>query len=402
MKWSIGRVLRDRNAGLYLAGAVVDAFGTSAMWLASGIWVKALTGSDSLAALAVFAMWAPSLVGPLIGTVADRVRRKPLLVVTNLGMAALMPVLLALDSPGRIWILFTVLVIYGVHTVVGGAAESALVAAAVDKDLLGDFNGLRMTVTEGMKLLSPLVGAGLFVQFGGAAVALLDAVTFALAAVIFTLIRVREAEPVRPAGAHWLRDTIEGARFLRGSPTLRPLVLAGSATMLVAGLNGSMIYAVVDRLLGHSPGYAGLLYSVQGVGSIAIGVLSGPLMRRLPPRVFAAAGIAVFAAAVGARALPYGTTALVSSAAVGFGLPCVLVAALTAVQSETPAAVLGRTAATANSLMFVPNAVALALGAGLVAVVDVRVLLAVASVSGLAVALALARTGVRTARPVRV
>lgn len=125
-------------------------------------------------------------------------------------------------------------------------------------------------------------------------------------------------------------------------------------------------------------------------------------MRRLPPRVFAAAGIAVFAAAVGARALPYDTTALVSSAAVGFGLPCVLVAALTAVQSETPAAVLGRTAATANSLMFVPNAVALALGAGLVAVVDVRVLLAVASVSGLAVALALARTGVRTARPVRV
>ncbi|MFE3288314.1 MFS transporter, partial [Streptomyces sp. NPDC059233] len=45
------RVLRDRDAGLYLSGVVVSGFGTSAMWLVAGVWVKSLTGSDPLAAL---------------------------------------------------------------------------------------------------------------------------------------------------------------------------------------------------------------------------------------------------------------------------------------------------------------------------------------------------------------
>ncbi|MYW33364.1 MFS transporter, partial [Streptomyces sp. SID2119] len=136
-------------------------------------------------------------------------------------------------------------------------------------------------------------------------------------------------------------------------------------------------YAYVDEVLGRAPAYAGVLYAVQGAGSVAVGLLAGPLLRRLPERVFAAGGMALFGLAVGARVVPQETVALAASAAIGFGLPCVLVAAVTAVQRETPDAVLGRTAATAGSLMTVPNAVALAMGAGLVAVVDARVIAAV-------------------------
>ena len=90
-------------------------------------------------------------------------------------------------------------------------------------------------------------------------------------------------------------------------------------------------------------------------------------------------GIALTAVAVTARALPYDTVVLASAAAVGVGLPCVLIAALTAVQRETPDALLGRTTATANTLLFAPTAVGLALGAGLVELVDHRVLLALTS-----------------------
>ncbi|MEV0096247.1 MFS transporter [Streptomyces sp. NPDC050738] len=393
MATTIGRVLRDRNAGLYLTGVVVSGFGTGAMWLTAGVWVKSLTGSDALAALTVFAMWAPSLTGPLLGTLADRVRRRPLLVWSNLVVAALLSALLAVDSADRLWILFAVLAVYGAQGVVADAAEAGLMAAAVDRRLLGDFNGLRMAVTEGMKLVAPLAGAGLYVRFGGAAVALLDAATFALAAGIFASLRVREEKPARAPRGQWLADTAAGARTLWHSPVLRPLVCAGGATMLLAGLNGAATYAVVDRGLGHSPSYAGVLYAAQGAGSVAAGLLAGPLMRRLPERVFAAGGIAVFAAAVGLRALPYDSVALLCSAAIGLGLPCVVIAALTAVQRETPAGMLGRTAATANTAVFVPNALALAAGAGLVAVVDIRVLLPVAGVAGLLAAAALVGSG---------
>ncbi|GAA0600329.1 MFS transporter [Streptomyces crystallinus] len=383
----LGRVLTDRNAGLYLTGVVVSGFGTSAMWLTAGIWAKSLTGSDALAALTVFAMWAPTPAGPLLGTVADRVRRRPLLVGLNLAMAALLLSLLALDSAGRIWILFTVLVLYGVNGVVQDAAEAALVAEAVDHDLLADFNGLRMTANEGMKLLAPLLGAGICTRYGGAAVAVLDAVTFVLAAGIFALVRVREARPV--PGGHWLADTAEGARTVWRSPVLRPLVLAGAATMLCAGLNGAAIYAVVDDRLGHSAAYVGVLYAVQGAGSVASGLLAGPLLRRLPAHRYAAAGIAVFAVSVCGRALPYDAVALVCSAGVGLGLPCVLVASMTAVQRATPSALLGRTASTANTLLFVPNAVGTGVGAGLVGLMGAEGLVLVVGALALAAALTL-------------
>lgn len=368
-----GRVLRDRTAGLFLAAVVVSGFGSSAMSLAAGIWVKSLTGSDALAALALFAVWLPVLFGPLLGAVADRLPRKPLLVGANVVMALLLTTLTAVDSAGRVWILFAVLLVYGVAYVLTDAAESALVAQAVDARLLGDFNGLRMMANEGMKLVAPLTGAALYTRFGGDAVALLDAASFALAAGLYGLLRVRGPRP--PVAGDRKAGRSSGVRQVWGSPVLRPLVLAGSVTMLCAGLNGATLYAVVDGVLGRSPAYAGVLSAVQGAGSVAIGLLAGPLLRRLPERVFTAAGIAVFAVAVGLRALPYDAVALVSCGLIGVGLPCVLIAAMTAVQRETPDAVLGRTAATAGTLMMAPNAVALALGAGLVALVDVRVLL---------------------------
>ncbi len=390
----MARVLHDRDAGLCLAGVVVSGFGTSALWLASGVWVKDLTGSDGLAALCMLAMWAPVLAGPALGTLADRVRRKPLLIGVNLLLGALVLTLLTVDSPDTLWLLFAVLFVYGAAGVVHDAAESALVAAAVDPRLLGDFNGLRTTASEGMKLVAPLAGAGLYAAYGGPGVVLLDAATFVLATGLYAALRVREARPERPTVSR-RRGTAEGARYLWGHPRLRPLVLAGGAMMLCAGVCGPTLYAVVDSL-GHSPAYAGVLYAVQGAGSVTVGLLAGPALRRVGGRRFAAAGIALLAAAVAVRAVPYDAVALVSCAAAGAGMPAVLIAALTAVQRETPGPLLGRVTATAHSLVFAPNVLGLAAGAVLVERADLRILLPALGAVLLATAVPLARRPAET------
>lgn len=79
-----------------------------------------------------------------LGAIADRIPGRRLLVGANLVMAGLLASLTTVDSAGRIWLLFAVLVLYGASFVLMEAAESTLVAGAVDKRLLGDFNGLRM------------------------------------------------------------------------------------------------------------------------------------------------------------------------------------------------------------------------------------------------------------------
>jgi MFS family permease len=464
-------VFHDRNARLFLTAVTVSGFGTSALWLVSGVWVKDLTGSDGLAALCMLAMWAPTLAGPLLGALADRVPRKPLLIGGSLLLAALLPVLFAVDGPDRVWLVLTVLCVYGAAGVVHDAAESALVAGAVPPSLLGDFNGQRMAITEGMKLAAPLAGAGLYALQGGPGVALLDAVTFVLAALLYAGLRVRQSrpDPLAPptstgsggepsertataaeapgpnqttpgpsptatdrrtlfgrasaaSNAPDPRQATEtdpqpsrhpspgsrptpsrrtpvgaGTRHIWAHPILRPLVLAGGTTMLFAGLNGALIYAVIDGL-GHSPAYAGALYAAQGAGSVAVGLLSGPALRRLGERRFAAYGIALTAVAAGLRAIPSDPLALACSAAIGAGLPCVLIAALTAVQRETPNALLGRAVATAHTLVYTPNVLGLAAGAALVELVDQRPLSALLGVVWLATAVPLFQSPANASR----
>ncbi len=367
-------MLRDRTAGRCLTAVVVSGFGTSALWLASGVWVKDLTGSDGLAALCLLAMWAPALAGPVLGTLADRHRRRPLLVALSLFMAALLLTLCAVDAPGELWLLYAVLFVYGAAGTVHDAAESALVAGAVDRSLLGDFNGLRMTANEGMKLLAPLAGAGLYTAYGGSGVAVLDAASFLAAALVYVSLRVREERPARTRESG-RSATAEGVRHLWRDPVLRPLVLAGGVTMLCAGVSGALTYAVVEDL-GHSPAYAGVLYAVQGAGSVTVGLLSGPGLRRLGARRFAAYGIGLLAVAVALRAVPYDPVAWACAAAIGLGLPAALIAVLTGVQQRTPGPLLGRVTATANTLVFTPNVAGLAAGAALVELLDHRAQLA--------------------------
>lgn len=378
------KVLTHRNSSLYLSGVVVSGFGSTAMSLVAGMWVKELTGSNSIAALATFCVWLPTLFGPAIGVVADRTRRRTLLIVTNVTMAILLLPLLAVSSTDDLWVLFAVMIVYGTSTVLLDAAEAALVTAAVPTELRGDFNGLRMTANEGMKLVAPLAGAAMFADLGGSSVALLDASTFLVAGAAFAFMRVSEPPIQRLGGESWTAQTAEGARYLWRHPLLRRLVLAGGSVMLLSGLNASAIYAVVDFGLHRSAAFVGVLYTFQGVGSMLSGLAAGALMRRMPEPAFSAAGIVVFSLGVLLRATPSTSLALAGSVLVGAGLPCALIAALTAVQRETPETLLGRVAGTANTLLFGPTVVAQGIGAGLIAVADYRLLLFAVGAGGVA------------------
>ncbi|WP_436736355.1 hypothetical protein [Streptomyces sp. BBFR102] len=86
---------------------------------------------------------------------------------------------------------------------------------------------------------------------------------------------------------------------------------------------------------------------------------------------------------------------LAGSLLIGAGLPGALIAALTAVQRETPADRLGVAAGRVHTLLYAPNAVALPAGAGLLAVADHRVLLVAAGAGALGCAAWLVR-GVRS------
>ncbi|HLH99604.1 MAG TPA: MFS transporter [Acidimicrobiales bacterium] len=219
-----------RNGRLYLIGLAVSVIGDNAMSLAAGIWVKALTGSSSQAALVSICVYAPALLGPGAGLVADRVRRRRFLVGLNLASAVLILPVVAVDGPGRIWIVFAVMTWYGVHLVLSDPAENALFAVMLPLDVRQKLNGWSLGLQETGRLVAPLIGAGLFAVLGGGVVAVFDAVTFVVAAVMLSRLRVEDAKP-RPEARRLAAELVAGFDHVRRTPLLRRTLVAASVVM---------------------------------------------------------------------------------------------------------------------------------------------------------------------------
>jgi MFS family permease len=372
-------LLRQRNARLYVAALAPSLFGDSAMLLVAGIWAKELTGSSSTATLVTFALWAPSLISPVIGLLADRFHRLRLVVAVNSVMAGWICLLLTVHDSGDVWRLFVVIVGYGFAYAVVDPAESALFTSLVPAESLGELNGLRFGLQEGCKLLAPAAGAALFVWDGARFVVVLDAVSFALAAVLMLRLRITDAGGERRGrdGAErpWATVTA-GMRHIAAAPELRRALLGSAAGMFALGLSVSMSFAVIDQGLHRPPSFLGVTSTVLGAASLVGGVLSPVVLRALGERRTAALGLMVLAVAMAATALPSLVAVLGGSMLRGLGAPAVSVATVTLVQRRTPDAVLGRTMAAAGTLTSVPVTTALALGAGLLTVMDYRVVLA--------------------------
>src|ERR1700752_2279035 len=203
-----------RNGRLYLTGLAVSVIGNNALSLAAGLWVKSLTGSRSEAAPVSVCVYAPSLAGPLAGLVADRVRRRQFLIGLNLVSAALVLPLLAVSGPGSAWIIFAVMTWYGLLLTLSGPAENALFAVMLSPELRPGLNGWSLGFQGTGRLVWPLFGAGLFAVVGGGTVSVFDAITFVIAAVMLSRIRLREARLV-PEQRHWRADLLAGFGHIR-------------------------------------------------------------------------------------------------------------------------------------------------------------------------------------------
>ncbi|HEX3488734.1 MAG TPA: MFS transporter [Streptosporangiaceae bacterium] len=367
-------LFRIRNARIYLLGDVVSTLGDSALWLAMAIWIKELTGSSAAAGLVMFFFTAGSLCSPLGGVLADRFRRRPILIWANLAAAAVVLLISLVHDRGQIWLVYLVMLAYGMIGSAIAPAQTALLPALVPADLLAEANGAQQTLNEGLRIITPLAGAGLLVLLGGPAVAVIDAVTFGVAVLSLIALRVDEPRPARAAGPRPRGELTAGFRFLRDEPVLRAITIALALALLVIGFTESAIFSVVTVGLHDKAAFVGVLSTIQGVGAVAGGLSAARLLKRLSEVRLTALGLACGAGGVLLLTLPSLAAVIVGLVLAGFASPWILVAAVTAIQRRTPAAVLGRVSG-AFGLLSVPQVVSVGLGAALIAVLSYRVLL---------------------------
>jgi MFS family permease len=332
-----------------------------------------LTHSASAGAMVIFCIAAPQLASPLSGLVADRMRRRTLLLIVNPATALAVLPLLAVHDRGDIWIVYAVALAYGASYTLLGAGQSALLATMLPAELLGAANAALQTVREALRLVAPLAGVGLYTVAGGGAVALLDAATFLAATVALLALRFREPPPV-PAHERWRAAVAAGARHVIGTTVLRQVAIGSALAVLVIGFSETMLFAIPDAL--HKPSsFVGVMMAVQGVGAILGSLTVTRAIADHGEGRAAGFGMAIFAIGTLATADSSMAVVLTGKVLFGLGLPWLIVPVMTLLQRATPAHLQGRAYSAMEIAIGLPQTLSIALGAALVTVVDYRLLI---------------------------
>jgi MFS family permease len=366
---------------------VFTNLGDSALFLMAAVWVKDLTGSDVAGAFVFVSLGLPALLAPFLGMLADRVPRKRLLVISN---AALAPILLCLlfTAADRVWIVYVVIFVYSAGGYLTGAAQSGIVRSMLRDEQLASGNGALSTIDNALRLLSPIVGTALYVWIGPQAVVGLTAACFAITALILAGLPVADRAPERTAPVRsgvrgYLRELGAGFEQLFRVRPLRLLTIAVVIAFGATGILNIAVFAVLDGM-GADAAVLGLIMPLQGAGAVLGGALSAMAVNRWGEGRTAALGL--FLAAIGTGPLLSNSVWLAGAGmfVMGIGIPLVIVAFVTLRQRVTPDELQGRASAAGNVAFNLPQTVVSIVGAGLLVIVDYRILLAITIVAVLA------------------
>jgi MFS family permease len=296
--------------------------------------------------------WAPWLLFSLpAGAWVDRLPRRKVLVVTDVGRAAALvsiPFAYAFDAL-TIWQLYGVGFVVGTLTVFFDVAYVAYLPSLVHRRQLGEGNAKLETTRSAAQLGGPGL-AGLLVQLFSAPVAILaDAVSFVLSALFLFRIRGREEVRERDAGARLRTDVIEGIRFVLGHPYMRPTMgfVATSNFFYNVMFSIFLVYAV--RSLDFDPARIGLVFTLGNIGVLLGALLAtrvGALLGVGPTIVATAFMLGWPTLLIPAAPADYATPIFVAVlAVVGFCGVVTNVVGISLFQATTPDRLQGRAAA---------------------------------------------------------
>jgi predicted MFS family arabinose efflux permease len=265
-----------------LASAVVNNAGDGVALAAGPLLVASLTRDPFLVSMALLSQWLPMLVfGVIGGVVADRMDRRRMVVLVNLGRAAVLVGLVAIIVSGtaNIYLVLGALFLLGTAEAFADAASSTLIPSLVARNDLGIANArMQGAFLLTNQLVAPPIGAFLFavgmaLPFGA------NAAAFALGALLISRVTGSlRSERVVTGGV--LADMGEGIRWLIGHPPMRTLALTIFTFNVTFGAAWSVLVLYAGQRLGMDEVGFGLLTTAIAVGGI-VGTLSyGALERR--------------------------------------------------------------------------------------------------------------------------
>ena len=316
-------------------------------------------GPTEMALLVVAASLATLLVGFIAGAWVDRLRRRPILIWTDVIRAVVLlsiPVAAAANvlSMGQ---LYVAMFVAAALASVFDAAYPAYVPSLIGTDRVVDGNSKLATSDSIAEVGGPGLAGGLVSAVSAPFAILVDAVSFVVSAI--SLLLIRTPEPPRPARTTAVpigQEIVEGIRLVRTHRVLFPIAMRSVIGHIAGSFYGVLYTLFLIEDLHLDPFVFGIVISAGGVGSLVGSLAAARVIRRLGlGRAFIwtalAASVLGILTPLAQGPLIVATAMVFIPQLVGDGLQTIEgVAELSLVQGQTPDRILGRVNATLEVL----------------------------------------------------
>lgn len=389
-------LLRQHNFFNLLAAQTVSQLGNQVSSLALPLLaILVVRASPFEVAMVGAVQLLPFLILSLpAGVWADRLPRRTILIVCDLGSA-----LLVLSIPAAKWAgmltlahLYGVGFLKGVCTVFADVARQAYLPTLVDRERLLEGNARMEIGRSGAQVTGPGIAGGLVNALSAPTAVLADAVSFVGSALLLYRIRKEDAPAPGVQAAPPLRSEIrEGLRYVFGQRLLRPILLTTATSNFLLGVSGAVSLLFLVRELHLSAGVLGVVLAAGNGGF----VLGASLATRIPRRLGVGRTICL---AAGAGSVPLFLLAsapsgglrvplLIAGGVVGsFGSIVYGINQVSLRQSVTPERLHGRMNATMKFLVIGATPIGSIIGGALGGMIGLRPTMILAAVgTGLAV-----------------
>ena len=315
----------NRGFPFYFAAMFVSLYGTGMNFAGVTLYVLAKTHSTVQVSLTVILLTLPRLlVPPLGGVLTDRVDRRYLSIILDLGRAAIVAAAALLAWRGRLelWQLYGMVLLLGVGFAIYWSSSLALLQEVIPPPQLVSANSaVLIAVQGGMLAAGGLVGL-VYERAGLAGILAIDGATYVLSALCFYLLRrgylppqisapptlfstvdfEAQSHTVADREPGVLADLHEGLNYLRTQPNVFALGLTYSCMMAGVISANVLVVALANNLLHVGARGYGFIESGWALGAVIGGFVAAPLARRRPYQVLVTA---LFLLAVGHALFPY-------------------------------------------------------------------------------------------------
>jgi MFS family permease len=293
-----GSLLRNLDFMWLWAGQSVSTAGSAVSFI--GLPLVAVlvlhVSAVQLSLISAVDLLPPVVVGPFIGPLADRYSRHRLMLVADIGCAAVLAVIPVAYLTGvlSLWLMVLAAFVVGVLTSLFNVAFQAFLPNIVTASQLGDGNAKLSASQSASSIVGPGLAAGLIALGGSATAVAADAFSYLVSA--YALIRIRTRDASHGAASHnaaghngtrnasvraFWRDIHTGFGLLQRDVILRTVTRSNAIMACFGQLQSAVYFLFLTKDLHFGASTISVVFLAAGL----LGLLSALGCNRLAARL---------------------------------------------------------------------------------------------------------------------